>query len=207
MTILGDDFLFLENLILAAICGVGIFIVFYFTYGKISVNRSFAFTLLMLPPVACLTAVIISNDIFLAVGMLGALSIIRYRHSMKEAKNLVFIFWAMTAGLAFGLTQRRIAVISSIVIAVLIFTVHIVVTRRRSGMLAVRTSGSTGEIEKILEEFSIAYDIKHKSLNEASDVLYELRHKKGIKAVLDNTVCEQIMLLEGVSSVKYIENN
>jgi len=210
-----------QNLVLALLCGAGILAVFYITYRSVSVSRSFSFTLLILPPVACMVAQVITNDIVLAVGMVGALSIIRFRHSMKEAKNLVFIFWAVTAGIACGLSLRWIVTVSCAIIAVFVLVVHFFTERKSYGTLSVKACGTAaaavGEgdargIEKILEEvenifkdLSLKYEIKYKSINETSDILYELRHKKRIDNVVDEVVCEKIMLVDGVSAVKFIK--
>ena len=206
-TELGPDFIMIENLILSALFGTGILIVFYITYSKISIGRSFAFTLILLPPVSCMVAMIISNDFYIAVGMVGALSIIRYRHSMKDAKNLMFVFWAVSAGLACGFTQRRIAVVSFMIIALIALAVYFITERRRTGMLVVRTCGSAEDIEEILKELSISYNVRYKSLDEACDILFEIKSKFRRRKQIDSTVCERLMLLDEVSSVKFIENN
>ena len=196
----------LENMILSFLFGVGIFAVFYITYSKVSVSGSFAFTLIMLPPISCLVMLIIRNDLYLSVGMLGALSIIRYRYSMKEAKNLLFVFWAVTMGLACGILQRRTALVAFILIAAVAILIHFVFERKNTAMLAVKTSGSAQEIEKILKKLAITYDVKHTSLDKTSDILYEIKPEKG-KKQFDKRLCEKISLLKGVSSVKFIKSN
>ena len=203
--IIADNALIIENLLISALCGIGIFFVFYVTYRKVSVSRSFTYTLIMLPPISCMIAIGISNDLVLAAGMLGALSIIRFRHSVKETKNLVFVFWAVTAGITCGLSIRRIVLIWCFIVALLALAIHFLFERRRFGTVAVRTSGGTEEIESIFDEFSIAYDVKHKSMNETSDILYECKYKKGNDKIIVKNVCERIMRLEGVYSVRFIE--
>jgi uncharacterized membrane protein YhiD involved in acid resistance len=171
------------------------------------------FTLLMLPPVACMVAMIITNDLVLAVGMVGALSIVRFRHSMKESNNLVFIFWAVTAGIACGLGLLRIAAISSTIIAVFMLAIHFITVYKRSGTLSVRTTGgaeksviSKDEVERVLNGFPMKYSIKYESLGETSDVLYDIKHRGIRKRDVFKTICKEILSLEGVTSVKYIES-
>ena len=195
----------LENVFLSSLCGIGIYLVFYVTYKKVSVSRSFAYTLVLLPHVSCMIAIIVNNDIVLAAGMLGSLSIIRFRHSMKESKNLVFVFWAVTAGIICGLSFRRIALLWCCIMAVLTLAIYFLANQKRFGTLAVRTSSGTEEIEKIFNEFSVAYAIKYKNVDETYDILYEFRHKKSIDNGSIQTICERIMLIEGVSSVRFIE--
>ena len=206
------DFIIGYLLTFALSCGILIVIIFSITYRKTSVNRSFIVTLLMLPPVACMVAMIITNDLVLAVGMVGALSIVRFRHSMKESKNLVFIFWAVTAGIACGLALTRIALISSVVIAFFVLVIHFFTECRRYGTLAVHTTGGAEksvtqkcEVERILSSHPMKYSVKYESIGESSDILYEIKHKGRANKGICKTLCEKIISLEGVTSVKYIE--
>ena len=196
-----EQFDVIYNLLFAIMCGVGIFTIFYITHRKISVSRSFAFTLILLPPVAAMVSVIVTNDIVLAVGMLGALSIIRFRHSMKESKNLVFVFWAVTSGIACGLSFRKLTVIWCAMIAVILLAIHFFSGFKRIGTLSVKTSGSAEDIEGVFDELSLKYSLKYRNTNETSDLLYEFRHKKGI----EKHICGKIIKLEGVSAVRFIE--
>jgi hypothetical protein len=205
------NIMIIENLLLALLCGVGILIVFFITYSKVSVNSSFAFTLLLLPPISGMIALVINNDIVLAIGMVGSLSIVRFRHSMKESKNLVFIFWAVTAGIACGLSLRFLAVLSCAMIAVFIRAVHFITRHRNYGMLTIKAgpvediTHFTDEIENIFKELSLKYEIKYKSTGQTTDILYELKNKKGIGIKSDKTINTRIMEVDNVSSVKFIK--
>ena len=194
----------IENLILASICGIGILAVFNITYRKISVSRNFTYTLILLPPVSCMIALGISNNIVIAAGMLGSLSIIRFRNSLKETKDLVFIFWAVTAGITCGLSLRRITVIWCCIVAGLALAISYFSGRRCHGTLAVRTSGDSEGIERIFNEYAVKYDLKYKNMDESSDLLYECKYKKELDKEIAKTICERIMLIDGVISVKFI---
>ena len=199
------EFTVIYNLFFAILCGIGIFVVFYITHKEISVNRSFAYTLILLPPIAAMVSILVSNDIVLAVGMLGALSIIRFRYSMKESKNLVYVFWSVTAGIASGLSFRFITLIWCGLLAALVLLIHFFSRRRRSGAILIKTSGSTEDIESILNGFSVKFDLKYSSKNEASELLYEFRHKKGVDRIADKIICEKIMQLKEVTAVRFID--
>ena len=202
---MSDNVPMIMNFILASICGAGIFVVYYLTYTKVSVSRSFAYTLILLPPVSCMVATGISNDIVFAAGMLGSLSIIRFRHSMKEAKDLVFIFWAVTAGITSGLSLKRITVIWCFIVGVITLGIHFVSERRSHISVAVRTNGSAEGIESVFSEFALTFDLKYEKVDENSDLLYECRYKKKTGKGAVTTICERIMQVEGVTSVKFIE--
>jgi len=96
-------------------------------------------------------------------------------------------------------------VIWCIIVAVLAFAIHFLQGRKCVGTLAVRTNGGSEVIESIFNEYSIAYDLKYKNMDEVSDLLYEFRYRKGINKIVAIAICERIMLLEGVTSVKFVK--
>lgn len=201
---LGFELGVMMNPAVALLCGVGIFIVYYLTNRSIALSSSFSYTLILLPPVSAIVAFIVSNDIVLVAGMLGALSIVRFRHSVKESQNLVFVFWAVTAGIAAGLGFRKLTMLLCAVLGIAALAIHFISMRRSYATLAVKTSGSAEDIESVLKEHSLKYDVKYRNSNEVSDVLYELK-RKNILAPVSSAACDKIMQLDGVSSVKFVE--
>lgn len=206
MAFFGIDVFVVINLMVALACGVGIFTVFYITHRQISVNRSFAYTLILLPLISAMVSIMVSNNLVLAVGMLGALSIIRFRHSMKESANLVYVFWAVTTGLAAGLGgYRQLTILWCVIIGIIILVIHAISESKNCGLLTVKTKGNTEEIEKVLIEYSLMFETKYISSGEKTDMLYEIKRIKCIKSTVQNAICEKIMQIDGVSSVKYID--
>lgn len=199
------DFRVFINLGFALLFGISIFAVFYFTHRKISVSRSFAFTLVLLSPIAAMVSVIVSNDIVLAVGMLGALSIIRFRHSMKESDNLVYVFWAVTAGISCGFSYVVITFAWCALAAAAALAIHFIGKHRSYAALTVKTRGKAEGIEDVLREFSLDYELKYQNANDTSDMLFELKHKKGAKGLSGSALCDRLMQLDGVSSVNFVE--
>lgn len=192
------------NLFLAFVCGIGIFTVYSITNRKPSVNHSFSYTLILLPLVSFMIAVIVSSNFVLAVSMLGALSIIRFRHSVKESKNLVFIFWAVTAGLTSGVNLRTLTIIWCGLIGVITIIIYFISERRHSAVLTVKTIGRSDEIESILKDCSLRYELKYRKNSGVTNILFELKGKQAIADATD-TACERIAQLNGVSSVKLVK--
>jgi hypothetical protein len=107
----------------------------------------------------------------------------------------------------------RIAIASSAVIAVFMLIIHFITEQMRFGTLSVRTAGGVeesaackDEVEKVLNGFPMKYNIKYESLGETSDVLYEIKHKGRQKKDIFKNICKELLSLEGVTSVKYIES-
>lgn len=95
---------FILSMIIALL--VGLFI--YFAYGKFFVcregifSRSFALTLIGMTILTCMVTLAISTNVVVSLGMVGSLSIVRYRTAIKEPMDLLFLFWAITSGISVG---------------------------------------------------------------------------------------------------------
>jgi len=196
--------LFIENILISVLCGAVIFIVFYLTNRKVSVSNSFSYTLILLPPVACMLTMVINTNIALAIGMLGTLSIIRFRHSMKESKNIAFVFWAVTVGITCGLSYREYLYVWFAIVAVAALLVSFIFKNRYVGTLSIKTEGDIETIEDILYEYSIPYEIKYKNMDNISDILFELRYRKKNAKFISEVICEEMMEVDGVLSVRFI---
>ena len=98
--------------------GVGLFLFFIYkkTFGGVMYSRNFNVGLIMLTMVTSLMLMLINNSLALSLGMVGALSIIRFRTAIKDPIDTVFMFWAVGEGIAIGTRFFDVAAISAIVI-------------------------------------------------------------------------------------------
>ena len=89
--------------------------------------------------------------------------------------------------------------------------INFILERRRYGSLSIKArdlsedSNIQAGIEEILKEQALIYEIKYRNINETLDILYEIKNKKGINKIDDSIICEKIMSITGVSSVKLIK--
>ena len=100
------------------------FYVYRKTFQGVLYQRSFNVSLVTIAMVITLIIMTISGNLILSLGMVGALSIVRFRTPIKDPLDLVFIFWAITIGIANGVGYFNISIIGSIVmtIAILVMT-------------------------------------------------------------------------------------
>ena len=112
------------TLVLALAVGVFVYFIYKKTFAGVMYSRNFNVSLILLTLVTSLVIMLISNNLTMSLGMVGALSIIRFRTAVKDPIDTVFMFWAVGEGIAIGAGFGDIAVISSIVIGVImvIFT-------------------------------------------------------------------------------------
>ena len=110
----------LITLLLALAVGGFICFIYKRTFGGVMYSRNFNLSLIVLTMVTSLMLMLINNSLALSMGMVGALSIIRFRTAIKDPMDTVFMFWRVGEGIALGTKFYDIAVISAIVIGVVL---------------------------------------------------------------------------------------
>lgn len=89
-------------LLVALLVGIVIYCVYRRFYTGVVYSRSFAVTLVGMCVLTCMVTLSISTNIVISLGMVGALSIVRYRTAVKDPMDLLYLFWAITSGIAAG---------------------------------------------------------------------------------------------------------
>lgn len=110
----------IATLVIALIIGLFIFFIYRKTFGGVMYSRNFNLSIIMLTMVSSLMLMLIHNSLALSMGMVGALSIIRFRTAVKDPMDTVFLFWAVGEGIATGTGFYDIAAISAAVIGLVL---------------------------------------------------------------------------------------
>lgn len=109
------------NMGMSFILGMFIFYVYRKTFQGVLYQRSFNVSLIAIAMVVTMVIMIISGNLILSLGMVGALSIVRFRTPIKDPVDLVFIFWAIAIGIGNGVGYFSLTVIGSIIMTLTIF--------------------------------------------------------------------------------------
>lgn len=120
----------LLSLVSAFVIALYIVLVYRRTYNGVVMSKSFALLLVLLAMVTSLAVRTISSNLALSLGMVGALSIVRYRTAVKDPMDTGFIFWAIMAGIMAGIGLYLIAIISSLLLGVLFMIIFGVEIKR-----------------------------------------------------------------------------
>ena len=107
-------------LVLAFGLGLFIFLVYKKTYMGVMYSSSFGVTLLALTMITTLVILAVTSNVVLSLGMVGALSIVRFRTAIKEPLDIAFLFWSIAAGIVLAAGMIPLAVIGSVVIGVIL---------------------------------------------------------------------------------------
>ncbi|MGC6497172.1 MAG: DUF4956 domain-containing protein [Candidatus Puniceispirillaceae bacterium] len=113
------------NLLVAAILGLFISVVYKNTHRGLSYSQSFMVTIILVTVIVSMVMMVIGNNIARAFALVGALSIIRFRTVVKDTKDTAFVFMALAAGMAAGTSSYFLAIVGTGVISTVAFLLHL----------------------------------------------------------------------------------
>lgn len=106
----------LLKLVIAMVIGCMVYMTYYLSTPRVTYSGNYGFSLVAMTIITTAIMAVISNNIALSLGMVGALSIIRFRTAIKDPRDTMFIFWAIMVGICCGVAQYTIALASSAVL-------------------------------------------------------------------------------------------
>lgn len=167
-------------------------------------NKNFGIALAALAIITTAIILTIQSSIVISLGMVGALSIVRFRTAIKEPMDLVFLFWAISAGIICGAGLYSLAIITSLVITIAIFALDMIPVTKAPMLLIVNTSDLDGEdaVLNIVEKYSKYYRVKSRniSMNEL-DMVVEVRVKE------ESALVKEVYGLEGMCHVSLLSHD
>lgn len=175
--------------ILGLIIGGIIYITYWITYNGVAYNSRFNISNVVILLITIVLILMISSNIVISMGMVGALSIVRFRTAIKDPRDTVFIFWSIPEGLCIGSQNNKLAIISTFFIAVVMVAFTYGVKASNKYLLIIRAGHIISE-EKIMDILkSGVKDCKMRNLhknNEQVEMIFELKLKKGEDANILN---------------------
>lgn len=107
---------------LALAFGLGVFIFFVYkkTYQGVMYSSSFGTTLIALTMITTIVILAVTSNVVLSLGMVGALSIVRFRTAIKEPLEIAFLFWSIATGIVLAAGMIPLAVVGSIIIGIVL---------------------------------------------------------------------------------------
>lgn len=107
-------------MVLSFALGLFIFYIYKKTYAGVMYSSSFGVTLVTLSMITTLVILAVTSNVVLSLGMVGALSIVRFRAAIKEPLDIAFLFWAIAVGIVLAAGMIPLAVIGSVIIGLII---------------------------------------------------------------------------------------
>ena len=190
------------TMLAAFLMGMGIFTVYRKFFFGVVYDHALNLSLVVMTILVAVIIVTISTNITLSLGMVGALSIVRYRTAVKNPLDLMYLFWAITSGIAIGAQYYYIALIAWIVVTVTMIFLKGIKGRENTYVLIV-TYQTSLEVEENIRRQLGEYHSKLSSKVVKGDVT-ELTMELHLKTPNLN-VTHGIQTLEGVRDVTLVE--
>lgn len=191
---------FLMSMLAAFICGMIVYVVYRSFYKGIIYNNNFNILLVMTCMVTCFMVIVISSNVVLSLGMVGALSIVRYRTAVKDPLDVGFLFWAVAVGITSGAGLYIVSLLGTLVISLVYILLIKVRNKKRVYLLIVKFKNEAAP-DVANEIKNIKKVLKNKTtVKDYTELTYEMR----IKA--DNTAfVSSLSQMEGVESASLVE--
>lgn len=183
----------------AFICGLAIYTVYRRFHRGAFYNDNFNVLLMMVTMVTAFIITTVSSNLALSLGMVGALSIVRFRAAIKDPLDVGFVFWAVAAGLTAGAGLYLVALLGTLIITLVYLLMGLLKFVKKNYLIVVRYAvKNQAEINKILAKYH--YVLKNKTVVNG---LVELT----IEIFSDSDLAEKLQEIKMVESVIKVEYN
>ncbi len=192
-------------LIASLICAGIISFTYKYAYQGILYQKSFNLSLILISLITTSVITVISGNLILSLGMVGALSIVRFRAAVKDPLDIVFMFWAVSIGIANGVAAFKVSFAATIIISIVIMISKRVPMSTKSYLLIVKCDPSIeNELIKVLSEETKNFYLKSKNINDnQAEMIFETQIND--QEILSKKISELSGVLD-VSILSYSSN-
>lgn len=191
------------GLLTALVMGALIYFVYRKFYTGVIFSRSFAITLIGMTVLTAMVTLAISSNIVISLGMVGALSIVRFRTAVKDPMDLLYLFWAITTGITSGAQMYVLVLVAAVVMVVMIMLFYHKQQNGRIYILVVHYVGDNAGDDVVRALGKIKYFIKSKTLRkDKTEMAIEVFCKNN-----DTFFMEKIREINGVLDSTLIQYN
>ena len=192
-------------MVLAFAIGLFIYLIYKKTYAGVMYSQTFGVTLVALTMITTFVILAVTSNVVLSLGMVGALSIVRFRTAIKEPLDIAFLFWAIAAGIMLAAGLIPLAVFGSVMIGIIVMVFASQKEHTSPYIVVLKVDGDEAEkkAQKLLKEHTKKCVIKSKTVRPGEvELNYEIRLAR------DNTdFINALAAGDGVSSAVLVSYN
>ncbi len=191
---------------LALAIGLFIFLVYKKTFKGVMYSESFGISLIAMSLVTTLIILAITSNVVLSLGMVGALSIVRFRTAVKEPMDIAFLFWSISVGIVVGAGLIPLAVFGSAFIGIMIMVFANKKSTDNPYILVVSCKGDSSENNAMeyINKYVKKYVVKSKTVSAGSNIelTVEIRLKE-----MSTQFVNEISSISGVNNAVLVSYN
>ncbi len=200
---------FFISMVLSVLLGLVIAAVYRYTHRGMNYESGFLSTLVLLAPIVTVVMLFIQGDLVLSLGLVGSLSIIRFRTPIKDTRDMVYLFWAIAVGLGAGTLNWTIAVFATGLLTILMSAFYLVKYGRplHAEFILVVTGNDARrdrDVEKVVRNRAANVQLRnHEVDGESWELTYELRFARE-KEESVRSVVNELQTVRGVTKVSLL---
>jgi hypothetical protein len=209
MALTSDDiFNIIFSMLLATIIGIIISQVYRLTHRGVNYELSFMSSLVLLAPIVTVVMLFIRGNLVLSLGLVGSLSIIRFRTPIKDTRDMVYIFWVIAVGLGAGTNNWPLVSLASLFIVIVIFFLYIIKYGRSQNhdyILVVSGADDYDQepILNIIRQYTQDVKMRSQTINEDLwEIVYELRFQD--KNIDTDTLLKDLQKVNMISNISLL---
>lgn len=193
------------TLFFACILALYIYFVYRLITRKTFYSKSFNISLVALAIITCAIILTIQSSIVISLGMVGALSIVRFRTAVKEPLDLVFLFWSISLGIICGAGLIKLAILVSLLLTIVILLLDKLPIGKSPMILVVNADMAKHQSQSILDvvkKYSKYYKVKSRNISAGVlDMVIELRPSD------DEELINEMSALQNIQSVSLLSHD
>lgn len=196
----------LITLLITSVLALYIYFVYYFVSKKTFYSKSFNVSLALISIITASILLAMQSNLVISLGMVGALSIVRFRTAIKDPMDLMFLFWSIAVGVICGANLFEVALLTCVILTVFMFVLDKINLGRPATLLIIN-----GSDQLVMQELSDCvgsackhYKVKSRSISGGKlDMIIELK----LTADAQEILLEKLTKLKGITSTTLMEHD
>lgn len=192
------------TLIVTALLALYIFAIYRLVTRKVFYSKNFNISLAVMSLITAAIILAMQSNLVISLGMVGALSIVRFRTAIKDPMDLAFLFWSISIGIICGAGLYEIALVTSVGVTVFILVLDMLPVGKAPMMLVVNSSEMNGEkaVLDVVGKYARYYKVKSRNLSKGRlDMMVELRVKD------ESGLVSEVAALDGMIGASLIAHD
>ena len=199
------------NILVSGILGFLIFISYMISHRGTIYSKKFNVSLVVLTVLTSMVMTVIGNNVALSLGMVGALSIVRFRTAIKDSRDTVYIFWTIIVGICCGVGDFIVAGIGSAFVFILFLILGAIKNNNRMLVIIRGSRTKEAQIQAVMYKFFGAKAVLRvkNSTTESIEFIYEITAKLLSQAERKNNIgiCDEIYKIGNIEYVNTVMQN
>ena len=191
-------------MIVTALLALYIFAIYRLVTRKVFYSKNFNISLAVMSLITSAIILAMQSNLVISLGMVGALSIVRFRTAIKDPMDLAFLFWSISIGIICGAGLYEIALVTSVGVTVFILVLDMLPVGKAPMMLVVNSSEMNGEkaVLDVVGKYARYYKVKSRNLSKGRlDLVIELKVKE------ESALVSEVAALDGMISASMISHD